>query len=1155
MLQHFPIYENDQTNVNHLKQHKSMKNEARIRQILSYSFKFNLAMKLTTLLLLVSVFSIQANTYSQNVKITCNLENVKITSIFEKIEKDTKFRFLYNHDEINIDRIVSLKADKEPLKDILPKLFLGTDITFIVRKNQIILKKEVSKNDGALEKVEIPTNTGTQIQELQVSGTVTDSDGVPLPAANVLVKGTTVGVVSDFDGNYQLKVPDGGETLVFSYLGFKTLEVPINGRSTINVVLESDSAALDEVVVIGYGEVRKKDLTGSVSKVGGDDLANLPVARVDQALQGRASGVQVSQISGEPGAATTIRIRGGNSIQGNNEPLWVIDGIIVGTDYNLSNLNTNDIKSIDILKDAVAVSIYGTRGANGVILVTTKSGASATPGAPNVSINTYSGLQSIVTQVDFLNGPEHAAYANEDAEFRSSALPFPNANEVANVDWIDQVTQAAPVTNVDIAVSGVSESRNTNYYISANYFNQDGLIRSSGIKKYVFRSNMDIKLSEKFKTGFRINISRLRQENPKFNIDGLYLSTTPTRAIYDDEGNFTALDPITDGISSNYEADIRLKQDHNLVTNILGNVYVEFRPSDNLVFRSTFSPEINDFKRNRFNPGALPNNLIVNDGGDARVDNSLSVSYINENTLTYNADVGKNDRLTVLAGFTLQKSEFESSFSQSFGLSNDATGFNNLSFGADPTRNSLGSGYNSFQLASWLGRINYSLNDKYLFTLVGRVDGSSRFAPGNKYAVFPSGAFAWKLSEEEFIKNMGVFSNLKLRASYGLSGSQAIPSYRTLALLNAANTSFNGTENPGVNLGRPENPELKWETTKQLDVGLEMGFFNNRLSVEVDYYEKKTEDLLLNAQIPRQTGFVSKLQNIGKIENKGLELLINSVNVSNDNFQWSTSLSLSGNRNKVIDLGGVDFINLVTPAQQGGTGARLIVGETVPVFTGVRYLGTWKSQEEIDQAGLGGNHDVGGPRFDDTNGDGEITEDDFVVLGSPQPDFYYGIGNTLSYKNIDLDFFIQGTSGNEVFNSLTQTAYFGRSETTKYKETLNRWTPENPNSDIPRAGSVAALSEVFNNSVMIEDGSHLRLKSLRLAYNVPVDKLGLKSFKGINVYVVGTNLFVLSDFRLKDPETSQFDGFGENQSNLTTGFSRGQYPSSRTISIGTKIQF
>lgn len=983
-----------------------------------------------------------------------------------------------------------------------------------------------------------------------VTGTVTDAEsGTPLPGVNVIEKGTTNGTSTDFDGNYSLTVSSEA-TLQFSYVGFEPQEIPVGNQTTVNVMLATDSETLDEVVVIGYGVQRKKDLTGSVSKVGGDDLENLPVSRVDNMLQGRASGVQVAQISGQPGAATTIRIRGGNSIQGNNEPLWVIDGVIVGTDYNLNNLNTNDIESIDILKDAVAVSIYGTRGANGVILVTTKSGAGAE--GTKVSFNLYRGQQSMVTQVDFLNGEEHAIYANEDAEFRNSALPFPDLNAVPDVDWIDQVTESAPIFNMDASVSGVSNNGKTNFYLSGNYFNQDGLIRATGIEKYIFRANMDIELSDLFKVGFRANLSSLKQENSKININGLYLSTTPTRAIYDADGNFTALDPITDGISSNFEADIQLRDNHNLVTNLLGSAYLEFTPIDNLLFRTTISPELNDYKQNIFNPGALPNNSIIQNGGNATVNNSLQKSWINENTLTYNADIGDNDRLTVLAGFTLQKTQFESSFSRSQGLSNDVTGFNNLAFGADPTRNEVGSGFNSFQLISYLGRINYSLDQRFLFTLVGRLDGSSRFAPGNKYAFFPSAAFAWRLIEEDFIQSLDLFSNLKFRASFGLSGSQAIPSYRTLAILNAANTAFGGTEKPGVVLGRPENPDLKWETTRQLDIGLEMGFFDNRLAVELDYYQKETEDLLLNAQLPRQTGFVSKLQNIGKVENKGLELLINSANVRTNDFQWSTTLTVSGNRNKVVDLGGVDFINLVVPAQQGGTGARLILGESVPVFTGVNYLGTWKSQEEIDAAGLGGNHDVGGPRFEDTNGDGEVNEDDFIVLGSPQPDFYFGIGNTFTYKNFELDFFFQGTQGNEVFNSLTQTALFGRPETTKYKETLDRWSPDNPTSDIPRAGAVASLSEIFNNSTMIEDGSHIRLKSLRLGYTIPGQSLGLNGVQGINVYIVGSNLFVISDFRLKDPETSQF---GRNSDNLSFGFSRGQYPSSRVISVGARIDF
>ena len=452
-----------------------------------------------------------------------------------------------------------------------------------------------------------------------------------------------------------------------------------------------------------------------------------------------------------------------------------------------------------------------------------------------------------------------------------------------------------------------------------------------------------------------------------------------------------------------------------------------------------------------------------------------------------------------------------------------------------------------------MGRVNYTFQDKYLVTLVGRVDGSSRFAPGNQYAFFPSAALGWRLSDEPFIKDLNVFDNLKLRASYGISGSQAIESFRTFAILDNANTTFNGTEQAGVILGRPANPDLQWETTQQLDIGLEASFLKGRLSFELDYYDKQTTDLLLNVQIPRQTGFVSRLQNLGEIRNRGMELMVNTINVSTNNVRWSSMLTLSGNRNEVLDLGGVDLIDVVSPSDQGGVNGRLIVGEPAPVFVGVPYLGTWKSQEDIDASGLV-EQDVGGPHFQDTNGDEQVTEDDFIVLGNPQPDFIFGLQNSITYKSLSLDFFFQGTYGNEVFNSLTQTAFFGRAETTKYAETINRWTPDNPTSDIPRAGAVAALSEIKSNSEQVEDGSHLRLKTVRLSYDLPTDRWGISSIKGINVYFSGTNLFVLSNFRLVDPETSLFGQSNDSLArNVAAGFSEGEYPSSRILSLGFNI--
>lgn len=1081
-----------------------------------------------------------------NISVKANEKTLK--EVLSRIEAKTAFHFSYYIDDVK-GKKVTVNAQNESLANVLRAIAKQTKLGFKrIDKNINVLRLKNSGEPAVSEDI-----NARNALIISVSGKVTTEDGEGIPGVNVVLKGTTIGSVTSVDGNYKIEVPGEDAVLVFSSVGYITEEIVVGSRSVINISMVPDLTALEEVVVIGYGVVQKSELTGSVVQVKGKNLENIPASRVDQMLQGRAAGVQVSQISGEPGAGTSIRIRGGNSIQGNNEPLWVIDGVIVGQDFNLNNINTNDIKSIDVLKDAVAVSIYGTRGANGVVLVTTKNGAGLISGDLNVSLNMYSGVQSMVTSVDFLDGQQHAEYSNDDAAFRGAALPFSDPGNVPNVDWLDQATEAAPIYNIDLSISGASENQKVNYYISGNYFDQKGIVRASGITKYIFRANLDNKLSNLVKTGFRINVARIEQENNKVNVaNNLFRTGIASRAIFDNNGEFTNQNPVSGSTARNPEADIQLRLDQGNTTNVLGNIYIELTPSEKLIFRTTFSPELNSFKRNQFNPGALPENLIENAGGDARVLSRSSVGYINENTVTYTSNIGTESKITALGGFTIQKFRLEESVSQAFEFSNDVTGFNNLGFGSNPNRNVVDSDFDGFQLLSWLGRVNYSFKNKYLFTVVGRVDGSSRFAPGNKYAFFPSAAFAWRLSEEGFIENLEIFDNLKLRVSYGLSGSQAIESFRTLAVLDNANNTFNGVEQAGVILGRPANPELKWETTKQFDLGLEASFFKGRLSFELDYYLKKTKDLLLNVQIPRQTGFVSKLQNLGEIQNSGIELAVNSVNVSKDDLKWSTTFSISRNRNEVLDLAGVDFINLVDPSStgQGGPGGRLIVGESAPVFIGVNYLGTWKSQEEIDASGLGGDHDVGGPRFEDTNGDNQINEDDFIVLGSPQPNFYFGLGNTISYKNWDLDFFFQGTSGNEVFNSLTQTAFFGRSENTKYAETINRWSPENPTSDIPRAGAVSALSEIPSNSKQIEDGSHIRLKSLKLVYNLPVQKMGLNSFKKLSVYFSGSNLFILSEFRLKDPETSMF-----GRDNLASGFSQGEYPTSRVLSLGVKAVF
>lgn len=981
-----------------------------------------------------------------------------------------------------------------------------------------------------------------------VSGTVT-ADGQPLPGATVLVKGTSQGTSTDFDGNFTVNAT-AQNTLVFSYVGYKNKDVLVGNQKQINVNLEQDNT-LDEVVVIGYGTQSKSNLTGSVSSVSSEDLTAIPVSRVDQALQGRASGVQVTQTSGAPGAGTVIRVRGGNSITGSNEPLWVIDGIVVGTNFNLNNINSNDIKSIEILKDASSIAIYGSRGANGVVLVSTKNGAGVGAGKPEISVNIYTSTQMVPELPALLSQEEQIAFTNESNVFRGAAEPFPNdPSTYPNNDWFDLLLDPSPIYNADVSIAGASE--NVNYYNSLNYFNQDGLIKSSGIEKFIFRSNIDIKLSDKVKTGFRVNYSKINQDNGLTSFGNAF-SILPTQSIFNDDGSFNGVDEVAGAPFSNPFANIALNTNETFTNNLLATAYLEYSPAPKWVIRSTFSPEFNNIKRNVFNSSQDPGNLAFGETaqGNASVRTVASSGWNNENTVQYQSDFGEDHSITALAGASFQKVSTEIAEAEAFGITSDAAGFNNLGF-SDPIRSTVSSDFTGFQIASFFGRLNYTYKDKYLLTLVGRTDGSSVFAPGNKYNFYPSVAGAWKISEEPFMENQNTFQDLKLRASYGQSGNQAIEPYRTLGLLTEANTTLNGVELPGLTLGRPSNPNLQWETTTSFDIALEASLFGGKLFTEFNYYYKKTDDLLLDVTIPRQTGFTSQLQNVGSLENKGWELLINSTNISNSDFNWNSTLTLSSNKNKILDLGGPEFIDVTVDAILGSGNTRLIVGESVPVFTGVNFLGTWKSEQEIIDSGLTDPQVVGGARFEDLNEDGIISTEDNVVLGSPLPDLIFGLENSFSYKDWDFSFYFQGTQGNEVYNLRTRNHFFNRGETTKFAELADRWTPENPTSNIPRAGS-DSVTNTPPNSEYVEDGSHIRLKTVRLAYNLPVDNMGLNGIKNATIYLSGSNLLLVSNFRLIDPETSNFGRSGLG--NIAQGFAGAQYPNPRVLTLGLNVTF
>jgi TonB-linked SusC/RagA family outer membrane protein len=995
------------------------------------------------------------------------------------------------------------------------------------------------------------SNTQLFAQESIISGVISDDDANPLPGVNVFIKGSNVGTATDFDGNYSISV-NTGDVLLFSFVGFSSQEVTVGDENTIDVSMVTDYANLDEVVITGYGTTRKKDLVSSIAQIKGDALENQPVARVDNMLQGRAAGVNVVSSSGEPGAPAVIRIRGMSSINGNNNPLFVIDGFIVGTDFNLSDLNPNDIESIEVLKDASSLAIYGTRGAAGVILLNTKNGLSTQEGNVDVSINHYSSFSEVYNYPEMADIETWAEYWNEGVTLvpgpsgygfnDPSIIPVhaPNWQSITPTDWSGLISRQGRIDNTDVNLSG--NTGNANYFISYNRFKQEGVIDGSGLERNSIRANFDLDVNDKIRTGIRLGVTDRKQENNKVNWNDAYFNLIPTMQVYNDDGSYNGLNPVSGNYENNPIADINERINQNFVTNVLANAYAEYDLMPDLTLRSSVGTNLTFNKGNRYISTADPIIASQGTGGKADVSFAKTTGFLNENTLTYSKDFGEHS-LKVLAGYTVQKDTYSLMTAGGAGYANDVVTFNNLSLGADATRNVVGSDFSQRTFESILSRINYSYKDKYLLTLVGRRDGSSVFEQGNKYAFFPSAGAAWKVSEEDFMQDVEAISSLKLRASYGIVGEQGVDPYNSLAKYTPRNIFFNQSIRPAVILASLPSTGLEWEKTYQTDIGLEIGFQNNRYTVEIDYYNKQTKDLLLARPLPGTAGD-TRLENVGEVENKGLEFTFNTVNIEKPDFVWSSNLQISANRNKVISLGDAAFIDLAgVNHPQAGPGVRLIPGEVMPTFIGATYEGTYKSEAEIDADQRTGVDLIGAPNYVDVNQDGAINQLDFIPQGSPQPDFYYGFRNTLSYKNWTLDVFIQGMQGNEIFDASVYEFYYGRGpETNMLPIVADRWTTNNQTSDIPRAGSSAGGYRP-NSSLNIVDGSYLRLKNVTLNYG-----FDLPFADSANVYITGNNLLLLTDYKWGDPEVSDF-GAGS----VTQGVSDDQYPYSATVSVGFRL--
>jgi TonB-linked SusC/RagA family outer membrane protein len=862
-----------------------------------------------------------------------------------------------------------------------------------------------------------------QAQSTIVSGTVRSDAGDVLPGVNVLEKGTTKGTVTDNNGRFSLNASPNA-TLIFSFIGMANTEVAIGDRTEIEVAMVPDITQLGEVVVVGYGTQKKSDLTGSVASVSMADVKNIPVTRADQMLQGRISGVQVTQTNAEPGGNIAIRIRGMNSISSGNDPLFVIDGFPGAG--NLNTINPSDIESIDVLKDASATAIYGSRGANGVIIITTKRGKTD---QNNISFEAYTGVQTIRKKYDLMDAQQFATYLNEAQTLTNqetgstTALPFPNQADIdalgKGTDWQDEIFRSAPIHNYQLGFNGGNNG--TLYNLSFNYFDQDGIIINSGFKRGSMRLNVDRKISKKLNFSFSSQLTRSAENKALVNtaggsaggvvMDAMRIS--PTLPVRDEFGKYTVRNaplPYVEGQVGNPVAYANLASDKRNTFRSLINAAGEYEIIEGLKLRVTGGVDLSYGNNDSYVPSGLWFGNTTSTGS-AKQESRNSYSWINENTLTYDRTFNEIHAINVVGGFSAQQfinTNFTSSATNFF---TDALGANNISFGSNILTPSSGKSSNS--LASFFGRANYRLNNKYLFTFTMRADGSSRFGVNNKWGYFPSAALAWRIIEEDFMSNLAFVSDLKIRGSYGITGNQEIGSYRSMTRYqsfaghNQRTDYLSGaTRLIGLAPAGIPNSDLSWESTESVDIGLDAGFLNNRIQVTADYYIKTTRDLLLDAAIPKTTGFNSILLNAGSVQNKGIEFAVTTVNADRGKFRWTTNFNISANRNKVLDLNGEKerFVgsssNSLFPGGNGAT-SILRVGEPIGSFYGFQFDGIWQTQEEIAASGITTpTYRPGDPRYVDQNGDGIINPSDRVIIGQAQPDFIYGMSNTLRYGKL-----------------------------------------------------------------------------------------------------------------------------------------------------------
>ena len=1007
-----------------------------------------------------------------------------------------------------------------------------------------------------------------------VQGQVIDDRGSPLPGATVVVKGnTTVGASTDAEGNFTLTVPTGNETLVVSSVGYVAQEIALDGRTTLKVQLMVDNQKLDEVVVVGYGTQRRSDLTGAVGSVKASEIVERPVVNVAQSLQGKVAGVDVALNSGQPGSAPVIRVRGYSSILAGNDPLYVVDGVFWTA--GITTLNPNDIESIEVLKDASATAIYGAQGSAGVVLVTTKRGRKGSQISYDsyVSINTLARKQSVLNAREFLatedlayqnvqkydpTGWAAGKYADKDPRIKRRALANPNdpkrlfdeqLNPLYDVDWQGATIHRATAQSHNLSFSGGGDQMT--YGLFLNYTNANGIIDNTFQKRYSARLVVDNQVKKYLKIGSTLSYSNVEDRlGNRFtggnNIPRMLIEMISIVPIQYPNGVYGKRQDYPDMEGGDNPVAIAREDLELTRTQVFsGNVYANVNFLPGLDFRTVLGTNI----RSELNPSFASNLIQLRAGGRnlASIGNYNSTSVQWQNYLTYAKTFNAVHSLNVVVGVDAQRFQGLANYAETQDLVDNFYGYNNLGTGATPQPPT--SGFNSNRFLSFFARANYGYKDRYLLTVTGRRDGSSRFGSDHKYGVFPSAAVAWRVSQEDFLRDNSIISDLKLRFGYGQTGNSNFGNYQSQSRLDDNSYIINGTRIAGQTIGTLGNPALQWERAGQYDLGLNVGLWQNRVSFEADVYQRTTTDLLLNAPVPRSSGYGSITKNIGSIRNQGLELSLNTVNVQTSDFTWSTTFNISFLKNRVLALGdagddiypGPNFLNETNV---------LRVGEPVGSFFGRERLGTW-STAEADEARKYGRL-PGDLKFKDQNGDGQINDLDRVILGKNIPTGFGTFSNTFRYKGLDLLVDVQFTYGNSVMNLIEHSSLDRTGQANSYTTALNdAWTPEHQDTYIAQVRPSYVRYDTGIDSYKVKDASFLRGRNLVLGYNFPTALTESLKLSRLRVYLSTQNFFLITKYKEGyDPETSTF---------ANNPFSQGiqffDYPKAHVFTAGLNVSF